>query len=130
MRITKRQFAAILLGLSSGACADESGPFLIGHGAEQRHWRSVDMAMSSPEYHNTFRKNQRLVRNSLIGYSENTLKMIGIPEKGIQIMSGVVSLATKDDFSFHLDKHDTLSLQVKDAADNDRRWLLEFKVDW
>lgn len=121
--------SAFVLAASSAACAQDWGPSTAGHAADRNQWRTVDAGMSSEEYQTAYRRNLRLVRNTLKSYSKDALTSIGIPEPGINLMSAAVGLAVHD-ATFHLNKSKTLALELRDVADDDRTFFLGVKLNW
>jgi hypothetical protein len=120
---------ALLLAASSAAYAQDWSASATGHGVNRHQWRTVDANMSSDEYETAYRRNLRLVRNTLKAYSKDALTSIGIPEVGINFVSAAVGLAVHDT-RFHLNKSKTLALELKDVADDGRSLFLGFKVNW
>ena len=118
-----------VLAASSAVCAQDRGPSNTGQGVDRYQWRTVDAAMSSEEYEAAYRRNLRLVRNTLKSYSKDALTSMGVPEVGVNFMSAAVGLAMHD-ARFHLNESKTLALELKDVANDDRTLFLGVKVDW
>jgi hypothetical protein len=118
-----------VLAASSAVCAQDWGPSTTGHRVDRYQWLTVDANMSSEEYEVAYRRNLRLVRNTLKSYSKDALTSMGVPEVGINFMSAAVGLAVHD-ARFHLNESKTLALELKDVANDDRTLFLGVKVDW
>ncbi len=121
--------SVFVLAASSAVCAQDRGPSSTRQGVDRYQWRTVDANMSSDEYETAYRRNLRLVRNTLKSYSKDALASMGVPEAGINFMSAAVGLAVHD-ARFHLNKSKTLALELKDVANDDRTLFLGVKVDW
>jgi len=92
---------------------------------EQKQWQHLDLNMSPDDYQNVSRHNQRLARDRV----RDTLLSLGIPDAGISVVGAAVSL-TVSKTKIPLNSSDTLALELKDLIDEDRRFLLRYKVDW
>lgn len=119
----------LVLAASSAVCAQDRGPPSTRQGVDRYQWRTVDANMSGDEYETAYRRNLRLVRNTLKSYSKDALASIGVPEVGVDLMGAAVGLAVHD-ARFHLNKSKTLALELKDVANDDRTLFLGVKVDW
>jgi hypothetical protein len=117
------------LTASSALCAGSPGAFAADREFERRPWRKVDANMSAHEYRATYRKNQRVARDTLVFYSKRTLRSIGVPDTGIEFMAAAVGVAMHD-ARFHLNESRTVTLEVKDVTDKDRALFLGIKMDW
>ena len=128
-RTTRTLSAFLLLAASSAACAQDSSLFFTERTAESQQWRTVDTTMTPEEYETAYRRNLRLVRNTLKSYSQEAFASIGVPEAGIEFMGAAVGLAVRD-ARFHLNESKTLALELKDVADEDRTLFLGIRMDW
>jgi hypothetical protein len=85
--------------------------------------------MTPEEYETAYRRNLRLVRNTLKSYSHEAFASIGVPEAGIEFLGAAVGLAVRD-ARFPLNESKTLALELKDVADEDRTLFLGIRMDW
>lgn len=129
MILNKKTVLVMLLAASSAVCAEYPVASGADRECERRPWRKVDANMSPNEYRDTCRENQRLARDTVMFYSQRTLRSVGVPEAGIEFMGAAVGLAMHD-ARFHLNKSRTVALELKDVADNDRTVFLGIKMAW
>lgn len=129
MNGTTRMLSAFLLAASSAVCAQDRSTFLAERAVERQQWRTVDTSMSTEEYETAYRRNLRVVRNTLKSYSKEAFASVGVPAAGVEFLGAAVGLAVRD-ASFHLNKSKTLALELKDVADEDRTLFLGIKMDW
>jgi hypothetical protein len=97
---------------------------------DQREWRTIEGEMSEQEYRNAYRSNQRLLRDVVKSYSEDTLISLGVPKKGVSLIGAAAGLAVTQDAKLYLHKSKLLALEFKDVTDNDRSLFLGVKLDW
>jgi hypothetical protein len=90
----------------------------------QRQWQYVDDDMSSDEYRRAYRRNQRLMAHAV----KDTLRSVGVPETGANTV-GAIGL-TLSGTPLHLNKSETMALELTDVADKDRTLYLKFKLEW
>lgn len=122
--------SVFLLATSSIVHAEDTASSLPNLRYKHRHLQNTDMNMSIQEYEETYRRNRKFVSKTLRSYSNNALKIIGMPEQGIKLIGSAVGLATKG-AKLNLNKSKTLSLKLNDIDDPDRTSLyLGVKLDW
>ena len=122
--------SAFLLATGSLSQAEDRASALPDLGPKSHEYQhSVDMTMSLHEYEGMYSRNQKVVLKNLRSYSENALESIGIPEQGINLMGVALGLAFSDP-RLNLNKSKTLTLEIKDAGDSDRRFYLGIDLDW
>jgi hypothetical protein len=92
---------------------------------EQSEWRHFDLNMSSAEYESACAHNRRLARTRV----RDTLVSLGAPDTGINAIDAAVAL-TGIKTKIPLNSSDNLALELKDLINQDRRFLLRFKVEW
>lgn len=93
--------------------------------AEQRQWQNFDLNMSPKEYETAYRDNRRFARD----IAKDTLLSLGIPNTGVNVVGAAVAL-TVSKTKIPLNRSDTLGLELRNLINEDRRFLLRFKVDW
>ena len=120
----------LVLTVSSAVCAEDSGLLSLGQPNDRHKWQMFDDSMSPAQYRDAYRHNQHLVLDYVKTYSKDTLRSIGIPRTGINLMGTAAGLAAGRDAKFYLNKSKLLALEVKDATDSDRSLMLGIKVDW
>lgn len=122
--------SAWVLAASSVACAGDSAFLSIGQKADRHKWQMYDERMTPGQYRDAYRHNQDLVLDYMESYSKNTLRSVGIPKAGINLMGTAAGLAAGRDAKIYLNKSKLLALEVKDAVDSDRSLMLGIKVKW
>ena len=122
--------SAFLLATSSLAHAEDRESALPDLGLKSHEYQhSVDMTMSLQEYEGMYSRNQKVVLKNLRSYSENALVSIGISRQSINLMGAALGLAFSDP-KLSLNKSKTLTLEIKDAEDSDRRFYLGIDLNW
>ena len=86
--------------------------------------------MSEGEYRSSYRHNQRIVRDFVKSYSENTLTSMGVPKSGVKLMGVAAGLAAGQDAKLYLNKSKFMALELKDATEDDRAVFFGIKLDW
>jgi len=86
--------------------------------------------MSEGDYRNSYRHNQRIVRDFVKSYSESTLTSMGIPKTGVRLMGAAAGMAAGQDARLYLNKSKIMALELKDATANDRAVFFGIKMDW
>ena len=124
--------SALVLTASSAACAEDSGFLSVGQATDRHNteWRMYGENMSPSQYRDAYRHNQDLVLDYVKSYSKNTLRSVGIPKAGINLMGTAAGLAAGRDAKFYLNKSKLLALEVKDAVGSERSLMFGIKVDW
>jgi len=88
------------------------------------------MNMPPHEYEAAASHNQKIVRNTLRSYSNDALKMIGIPEQGVNLIGAAAAgLATRG-ARLNLNRSKTLTLEFKDVDDSERTLYFGVNLDW
>lgn len=121
--------SAFLLSMHSIVHAENRGNSFFYPGYKQQHLQRIDMNMSPREYEAISAHNQRYVKNTLRSYSKGTLELIGIPERGINLIGAAVGLATRGAV-INLNRSETLTLQFKDMDESERAVYFGFSLDW
>ena len=115
----------VLLGVHALAVAESGGVFSGDAPATgQQQWEYVDADMSSAEYRRAYRRNQRLVVHAV----KDTLRSLGVSESGANTMSAIG--LTLSGAPVHLNRSETMALEVTDVADKDRALYLRLKLEW
>jgi hypothetical protein len=86
--------------------------------------------MSAGDYRNSYRHNQRIVRDFFKSYSESTLTSIGISKTGVKFMGAAAGMAAGQDARLYLNKSKIMAIEVKDATENDRAVFFGINMDW
>ena len=108
----------------------EESPLLTLPDSDRVEWRSIDEDMSSEEYHQAYRRNQRILYKQLKNLSENALLSIGVPRKGSKYLGAAAGLAVKQDAKLHLNKSKTFALELNDIGEDDRAVIFGISRDW
>lgn len=117
---------AVVLATSQAVSAQDADMYIRGPlEVEQRQWRNYDLNMSPKQYETAFRQNRRFARDRV----KDTLLSLGIPDTGVNVVGAAIAL-TVSKAKIPLNKSDTLGIELKDLIDEDRRFLLRYKVDW
>jgi hypothetical protein len=129
MNGTTRMLSAFLLAASSAVCAQDKSTFLAERAVERQQWRTINTNMSPEEYETAYRRNLRVVRDTLKSYSKEAFASMGVPAAGVEFMGAALGLAVRD-ARFDLNKSKTLALELKDVADEDRTLFLGIRMNW
>ena len=121
--------SAFLLGTGSIVHAEDRESSLLNLGFKHQQLRGVDMNISTQEYQELYTRNQKYIRKTLGSYSKGALKMIGIPERGINYMGAAVGVIMNGS-RLNLNKSKTLVLEVKNVGDSERAWYFGISLDW
>ena len=97
---------------------------------QNQTFQRVEMNLSPREYKEVYSHNQGVVRDSLRAYSNNVLKMIGIPEEGGYVMGAALGLVVNDRLGLDLNKSKTLALELEDVDKAERSLYFRIKLDW
>ena len=117
---------AVVLATSPAVSAQDTDARIRGPlPVEQSQWRHFDLSMSRAEYETAYRHNRRLARDM----ARDTLLSLGMPDTGINVLDAAVAL-TGSKTKIPLNRRDTFALELKDLMNQDRRFLLRFKVEW
>jgi len=111
-------------------CAADRGAESFGQKPDRHEWQSVTGEMSEGDYRNSYRHNQRIVRDFVKSYSESTLTSMGIPKTGVRLMGAAAGMAAGQDARLYLNKSKIMALELKDATANDRAVFFGIKMDW
>ena len=118
------------------ARAQDNDTFLSDTGPEPHLWefrqqqlRGVDMNAAPHEYEALTRPNQKILKNTVISYTNNTLKSIGMPEQGIALVSNAVGLVTQG-VRLNLNDSKSLALELRDVNDSERTLYFGVTLDW
>ena len=129
--------SAFLLTTASVAHAEDSDSSLLELGiraSEFEHqnqtFHRIETNLSPREYEEIYSHNQGVVRDTLRSYSNNVLKMIGIPEEGGYVMGAALGLVVNDRLGLDLNKSKTLALELEDVDKADRSLYFRIKLDW
>jgi len=122
--------ATFLLTACCSVCAADRPSESSGHKPDRHEWRSVRGDMSAGDYRNSYRHNQRIVRDFFKSYSESTLTSIGISKTGVKLMGAAAGLAAGQDARLYLNKSKIMAIEVKDATENDRAVFFGINMDW
>ena len=122
--------SAFLLTACCSVCAADRGSETSGHKPDRHEWQTVSGNMSAGEYRNSYRHNQRIVRNFVKSYSESTLTSIGVPKSGVRLMGAAAGLAVGQDARLYLNDSKIMALELKDATVDDRAVFFGIKLDW
>lgn len=122
--------ATFLLSATCSLCAADRGSESTGHKPDRHAWQSVSDDMSEGDYRNSYRHNQRIVRDFVRSYSESTLTSIGVPKTGVKLMGAAAGLAAGRDARLYLNKSKIMALELRDATEDDRAVFFGIKMDW
>lgn len=129
--------SAFLLATVSIANAEDSDSSLLELGikaSEYEHhnqtFHRVETNLSAREYEQIYSHNQGVVRDTLRSYSNNVLKMIGIPEEGGHVMGAALGLVVNNRLGLDLNKSKTLALELDDVDKAERSLYFRIKLDW
>jgi hypothetical protein len=122
--------SAFFLTVCNYVCAADRGSESFGHKPDRHEWQTVTGDMSAGEYRNSYRHNQRIVRDFVKSYSESTLTSIGVPKSGVKLMGAAAGLAAGQDARLYLNKSKIMALEFKDATEDDRAVFFGIKMDW
>ena len=129
--------SAFLLATGSIANAEDSDSSLLELGikaSEYEHhnqtFHRVETNLSAREYEQIYSHNQGVVRDTLRSYSNNVLKMIGIPEEGGHVMGAALGLVVNNRLGLDLNKSKTLALELDDVDKAERSLYFRIKLDW
>jgi len=122
--------SAFLLAACCSVCAADRGSETSGHKPDRHEWQTVSGNMSAGEYRNSYRHNQRIVRDFVKSYSEGTLTSIGVPKPGVRLMGAAAGLAVGQDARLYLNDSKIMALELKDATEDDRAVFFGIKLDW
>ena len=128
----KHQIIASAFFLTASSCvwAADRGSEFSGHKPDRHEWQTVNGEMSEGEYRSSYRHNQRIVRDFVKSYSENTLTSMGVPKSGVKLMGVAAGLAAGQDAKLYLNKSKFMALELKDATEDDRAVFFGIKLDW
>ena len=128
--------AFLLMAVSMAHAEDyDSALFELGIRAsdfehQNQTFHRVDTNLSPRDYKEIYSHNQGVVRDTLRSYSNNVLKMIGIPEEGGYVMGAALGLVVNDRLGLDLNKSKTLALELDDVDKADRSLYFRIKFDW
>ena len=118
------------------ARAQDNDTFLSDTGPEPHLWefrqqqlRGVDMNAAPHEYESLTRRNQKILKNTVMSYTSNTLKSIGMPEQGIALVSNAVGILTQG-VKLNLNESKSLALELRDVNDSERTLYFGVTLDW
>jgi hypothetical protein len=115
--------------VSSGVCAEERAFPPSDRSGGEGQWQVFDLDMSPEQYEDASQDNLRLIRNVAENYSRRMLGSIGVPEAGVDFMGAAIGLAVSDT-KFHLNKSNTMLLQLDDVVDQDRAVYFKYEINW
>jgi hypothetical protein len=127
--------AAILLTLPTAHAQGNNesipgtGPDPYSWGFRQQQLQGVDVNAAPHEYETLTKRNQKILKNTLRSYTNNTLKSIGMPEQGITLVGSAVGLLTQG-VKLNLNESRTLALELKDVNDSERTLYFGVSLDW
>jgi len=122
--------SAFLLTACCSVCAADRGSESSGHKPNRHEWQIVSGDMSEGDYRNSYRHNQRIVRDFVKSYSHSALTSIGIPKTGVKLMGAAVGLVAGQDVKLYLNKSKIMALELRDATEDDRAVFFGIKMDW
>lgn len=121
--------SVLLLAIPSIGHAGDRRPASTDPVFQQRLFHSVDRQVSSQEYKELYRHNQKYVRDTLRSYSEQALVSIGIPEKTVNYMGAALGLVTNG-AKLDLNESRTLAIELKDVGTQERALYFGVNLDW
>ena len=137
MNRTVSVLSAFLLTTSSIARSEDREPSFIDPGikpyelgVQQQYFRGVDTNISPQEYEGIYFHNRKLAYKTLRSYSNDVLKMIGIPEQGGYLMGSAFGLVINHGLGLDLNKSKTLALEFKDVDKPERALNFRIRLDW
>ena len=128
--------AFLLMTVSMAHAGDNDSSFFelgikAGEFEHQNHaFHRVDTNLSPRDYKEIYSHNQGVVRDTLRSYSNNVLKMIGIPQEGGYVMGAALGLVVNDRLGLDLNKSKTLALELEDVDKTDRSLYFRIRFDW
>jgi hypothetical protein len=93
-------------------------------------WQSVNGDMTASEYRQSYRHNQRIVRDFVKNYSESTLTSMGVPKTGVKVLGAAAGLAAGKDARLYLNDSKIMALELRDATEDDRALFFGISLDW
>ena len=128
--------AAVILLIQPQVHAQDNNESFPGTGPEPHQWefrrqglQGVDMNATTHEYEALTRRNQKILKNMLRSYTNNTLKSIGMPEQGISLLGSAVGLVTQG-ARLKLNESGSLALELRDVNDSERNLYFGVTLDW
>jgi len=99
-------------------------------GIQPRHSHRFKMDVSPQKYEETYDYNREYTHKMLSSYSDNMLKMVGIPKRGRQMMGTALGVVINNGLALDLDKNDTYALEFRGVDNSERALFFRIKVDW
>ena len=129
--------SAFLLMAGSAVHAEDGDSSFLGlgiksneFGYQHQTFHRVETNLSPREYEDIYRHNQLVTRETLRSYSNNVLKMIGIPKQGGYVMGAALGLVINDRVGLDLNKSKTLALEFEDVDKAERSLYFRIKLGW
>lgn len=126
--------AGVMAVATASAHAESSGFGSNQTNTDKFQWREVAGEFSPSEYRTTYRHNMRVIRSTVVSYSKDAMKSMGMPESARKLVGGAAgaaaSLLTNRDLKFRLNDKKTFALEVQDPIDNNRALFLNYKLKW
>ena len=122
--------SAFLLAASTSLCAADRHAGSNDRAPARHEWQSVSGDMSASEYRQSYRHNQRIVRDFVKNYSESTLTSMGVPKTGVRVLGAAAGLAAGKDARLYLNDSKIMALELRDATEDDRALFFGISLDW
>ncbi len=122
--------SAFLLVTSTSVLAADGGAETEDSKPARHEWQSVSGEMSASEYRQSYRHNQRVIRDFVKNYSESTLTSVGVPKTGVKLLGAAAGLAAGQDARLYLNDSKIMALELRDASGDDRALFFGIKLDW
>jgi hypothetical protein len=106
-----------------------TGPVLHQRESRGQQFQAVEINTTPREYEALTRRNQKILKNMLRSYANNTLKSIGIPEQGISLVGTAAGLVTQG-AKLKLNESGSLALEFRDVNDSERKLYFGITLDW
>ena len=99
-------------------------------GIQPRRSHRFKMDISPQKFEETYNYNREYTYKMLSSYSDNMLKMIGIPKRGRHMMGAALGVVINNKLALDLDKNDTYALEFRGVNNSERALVFRIKVDW
>jgi hypothetical protein len=122
--------SAFLLAASTSLCAADRDAGSTDRKPARHEWQSISGDMSASEYRQSYRHNQRIVRDFVKNYSESALTSVGVPKTGVKVLGAAAGLAAGKDARLYLNDSKIMALELRDATEDDRALFFGISLDW